>query len=106
MRDIHALARQIANNFHPEKIILFGSYAYGKPRSESDVDLLVVMDSSVRNVQQAVQISRALDYHFGLELLVRNSRQLQDRIALGDYFLREIVEKGKVLYARADNRVD
>ena len=60
MRAIRAVAKQIAEKFQPEKIILFGSYAYGKPRPESDVDLLVVMETSLRERQQRLEISRAL----------------------------------------------
>lgn len=102
MRDIRAVVRQIATKFQPEKIILFGSYAYGKPKPESDVDLLVVMDTPLRPSEQAAQIVRAIDYHFGMDLLVRRPQQLAERIALGDSFLREVTEKGKVVYARAD----
>jgi len=106
MRAIRAVAKQIAEKFQPEKIILFGSYAYGQPRPESDVDLLVVMETPLRNREQAAQIARAIDYHFGLDLLVRNPQQLAERLALGDFFLQEIIEGGKVLYARPDTRVD
>jgi predicted nucleotidyltransferase len=102
MRAIHAVVEQIAEKFQPEKIILFGSYAHGQPRPESDVDLLVVMDTPLRNREQAAQIARAIDYHFGLDLLVRRPQQLAERLALGDFFLQEVIEKGKVLYARPD----
>ena len=102
VRDIRAVVKQIATHFKPEKIILFGSYAYGKPKPESAVDLLIVMDTPLRNSVQAAQIVRAIDYHFGMDLLVRRPQQVADRIALGDSFLREITEKGKVVYARAD----
>ncbi len=100
-RAIRAVVKQIAAQFEPEKIILFGSYAYGNPKSESDVDLLVVMETPLRNSEQAAQIVRAIDYHFGMDLLVRHPKQLKERVALGDSFLREIIEKGKVVYARA-----
>lgn len=102
MRAIREVAKQIADAFYPDKIILFGSYAYGKPRPESDVDLLVIMDTPLRNREQAVQIARAIEYHFGLDLLVRSPQQLAERLALGDFFLQEVVERGKVLYARRD----
>jgi predicted nucleotidyltransferase len=99
MRAIRAVVQQIAEKFQPEKIILFGSYAYGRPKPESDVDLLVVMDTPLRNREQAAQIARAIDYHFGLDLIVRTPQQLAERIALGDFFLREVTEKGRVLYS-------
>jgi len=101
MRAIRTVARQIANQFYPEKIILFGSYAYGKPKPESDVDLLVVMDTVLREKQQRLEISRALSPRpFPLDVVVRTPRQMQDRIAMGDAFLTEIVTRGKPLYER------
>jgi len=104
-RAITAVVKQIAEKFQPEKVILFGSYAYGQPKPESDVDLLVIMESSLHNSEQAAKIARAIDYHFGLDLLVRRPQQLAQRLKLGDYFLQDVIEKGKVLYARPDERM-
>jgi uncharacterized protein len=101
-RAIQAVVKQIAEQFQPDRIILFGSYAYGKPRPESDVDLLVVMDTSLRETEQAVQICQSIPYHFGLDLLVRTPATLTRRLALGDQFLHEIISEGKVLYERTD----
>ncbi|MCX7855269.1 MAG: nucleotidyltransferase domain-containing protein [Anaerolineae bacterium] len=102
MREIRAVARQIAERFRPEKIILFGSYAAGTPGPDSDVDLLVVMETPLSPRQQAVEIVRAIDYHFGLDLIVRTPAQMAERLALGDFFLQEVIETGRVLYARSD----
>lgn len=98
---LQQIIRQIATKFHPEKIILFGSHADGKAGQDSDVDLLVVMhfEGSARN--QAVRILQAIDYHLPLDLIVRSSRQLSERIQAGDFFLKDILEKGKVVYDRA-----
>lgn len=79
---IDDVVRQIAEKFHPQKIILFGSYACGDFHPESDLDLLVVMDTSLREVQQAVQISLNIDYHFGMDLIVRTPANLQKRLML------------------------
>jgi predicted nucleotidyltransferase len=95
---IDDVVRQIVEKFHPQKIILFGSYARGNPRPESDVDLLVVMDTPLREVEQALQISLNLDYHFGLDLIVRTPANLLRRLELGDWFLREITAQGKIVY--------
>ncbi len=105
MRAVRAVVRQIAERFRPEKIILFGSYAAGNPGPDSDVDLLVIMETPLSPRQQAVEIARAIDYHFGLDLIVRTPAQMAERLALGDFFLQEIVETGRVLYARSDERV-
>lgn len=95
---IDEVVRQIAEEFHPQKIILFGSYARGKPRPESDVDLLVVMETPLREVEQAIQISQQIDYRFGLDLIVRTPKRLKERLEMGDWFLRDVMEEGKVVY--------
>ncbi len=95
---IDDVVRQIAEQFKPIKIILFGSYAYGKPTQVSDVDLLVVMDSSIKENRLSVTIRRAINYHFGLDLIVKTPKSLSSRIEMGDFFLQEILRKGKVLY--------
>jgi uncharacterized protein len=97
---IRALSDEIVAKFQPQKIVLLGSYAYGTPSADSDVDLLVLMDTPLRNRQQAAQIACAIDYHFGLDLLVRSPKEFEERIALGDFFLRDIAAKGEVLYER------
>lgn len=83
-------------------IILFGSYARRQPRPESDVDLLVVMDTFLTETEQAVRILQAIEYHFGLDLLVRTPDNLAYRLELGDPFLREIITEGTVIYERVD----
>ena len=99
-----ASSRQIAEQFHPEKIILFGSYAYGKPHADSDVDLLVIMPA--RNmIDQAVRIRRATEHRFPLDLIVRTPKYVRRRIEDGDWFVREIVIRGKVLYESTDKGV-
>ncbi len=100
--EIKNLCRQIVENFNPQKIILFGSHAYGKPNADSDVDLLVVMPFEGRDSQKAIEIRRKIQTTVPLDLLVRTSEQVRARIEMEDFFMREINEKGKVLY-EADN---
>lgn len=99
---IQEVAQQIVERFDPERIILFGSYACGQPGSDSDVDLLVVMDTTLKETEQAVRICQAVDYHFGLDLIVRRPETVARRLALGDSFLAEVLDTGQVLYERAD----
>src|SRR5438477_3669387 len=90
---IQRLAREIADKFQPDKIILFGSYAYGKPHQDSDVDLLVVMPAW-NETSKACRIRLAVHHPFPLDLIVRTPESLKWRLAGGDWFLREVVEKG------------
>jgi predicted nucleotidyltransferase len=96
---IRRFARQIAERFRPDKIILFGSYAYGEPHAESDVDLLVIMPA-YDVVAQAIRISGAFERLFSHSIIVRTPRQIERGLREGecDWFLREVVDKGKVLY--------
>ena len=103
-RQIRQFARNIAAQFQPDQIILFGSHAYGVPHADSDVDLLVVMPT--RNpIGQAVKIRLALPAPFSLDLLVRSPEMLAKRIEQEDWFLSEIVSKGEVLYEKDDGSV-
>ena len=97
---IQDLAREIVARFDPERIILFGSHASGTADVESDVDVLVVMQTPVSEAEQAVRICQAIDYHVGLDLLVRTPETLERRLSLGDPFVREILATGRTLYAR------
>ena len=100
-RDIKRVCAQIAREFRPQKIILFGSYAYGQPTADSDVDLLVIMPFKGRATEQAVEISRRLEHRFPIDLLVRSPEEVRQRLAWNDFFLREATEKGVVMYGSA-----
>src|SRR5437763_16494544 len=104
MRVIRRYARHIAEKFHPEKIILFGSRAWGTPHEDSDVDLMVVMPAR-NELDQALKIRLAFDTPFPLDLLVRKPSELRWRLEEGESFSTEVVRKGKVLYEADDSGV-
>lgn len=95
---IRNICDRIAEEFSPERIILFGSHAYGTSTMESDLDLLVVMPFDGSPLSQAIKISRQLKLMIPLDLIVRTREQLNERLAMDDFFMREIVERGKVMY--------
>jgi len=92
----------IATNYKPQKILLFGSYAYGVPNSDSDVDLLVLKNFSGSPHRQFVEIHKTLKVSFPLDLLVRRAEDVEKRIKSNDFFLKEVIENGIVLYAAND----
>lgn len=102
---IRRFARQVAERFGPDKIILFGSHAYGTPHADSDVDILVVMPCR-NELDQAVKIGLAIERPFSLDLIVRKPRDLQRRLEDGDLFHTHIVTHGKVMYEKHDARMD
>ncbi|MDI6736045.1 MAG: nucleotidyltransferase domain-containing protein [bacterium] len=97
------IVEKLKNEYNPERIILFGSYGYGKPTDDSDVDLLIVKDTNESFHQRIVTVRRLLftiQQGFGLDVIVINPEELAKRLEIGDQFIEEITTKGEVLYAR------
>ena len=104
MAVIRRYARQIAERFRPDKIILFGSYAYGQPHEDSDVDLLVVMPAR-NQLDQSFKIRWQLPAPFARDLIVRTPKEMKWRLEEGESFLTEITSKGKILYEKDHRRM-
>jgi predicted nucleotidyltransferase len=101
-RIIQDILEKLLAGYAPQKVILFGSYAYGNPRPDSDIDLLIIKDTSERFIDRWVTVRRILSdpqRKAPLETLVLTPREVSGRLAVGDQFLAEILEKGEVLYA-------
>lgn len=104
--DIQRVTQQVIDQFHPQRVILFGSYAYGEPTVDSDVDLLVVMETEEPLLNMAARIAAAVDHPFPLDILVRTPQDLEAAILRHGIFATEIATKGIVLYEAGDPRVD
>jgi predicted nucleotidyltransferase len=104
IRVIRRYARQVAERFQPDKIILFGSYAYGMQHADSDVDLLVIMPAR-NELDQTFKIRYVGPTQFPINLLVLKPRNVQWRLEERESFLTEIMAKGKILYERDHSRV-
>jgi len=98
MNLIKDIADFIKKKFNPQKIMLFGSYAYGRPSSESDIDLLIIMNTSLRFHKQSAIIRLALDKAFNvsfpMDIIVRDQDEIEKRVKQGDFFIKEILEEG------------
>lgn len=94
--------KRIASELKPEKIILFGSYAYGNPTPDSDVDLLIIMNTRDKHIDRYVAVSNLLiPREFPVDIIVKTPKEIkQEEKKKSNFFLREILTKGKVLYAR------
>ena len=103
MNEIEDLGRHIGREFGAEKVVLFGSYAEGTATEDSDVDLLVICPFEGKSVHKSVEIRMKLRPAFPIDLLVRIPQKVRERIKMGDDFMRDILEEGKVLY-EADNQ--
>ena len=95
---IQKLCTQIVDGFKPQKVILFGSYAYGTPNADSDLDFLVVMPFKGRSVDQAIKIRRHISTDMPLDLMVRTPQQIIKRLKMNDFFIKEVIDQGHILY--------
>jgi predicted nucleotidyltransferase len=99
---IKEFGRQIGEQFGAERVILFGSYTQGKVTADSDVDLLVIGPFKGRGVDKSVEIRMKLRPTFPVDILIRTTEKVHERLKMGDQFIREILEEGKVLYEAND----
>jgi predicted nucleotidyltransferase len=93
---------KLLTGYAPQKVILFGSYAYGDPTPDSDIDLLIIKETPERFIDRWVTVRRILSdpkRMVPLETLVLTPQEVSRRLAIGDQFLAEIMERGEVLYA-------
>ncbi len=99
---IQNILKKLVAEYAPQKVILFGSYAYGSPGQDSDIDLLIIKETTERFIDRWVTVQGLLTgtHRFlPLETLVLTSAEIENRIAIGDQFIAEILQKGEVLYA-------
>lgn len=96
---LKAAVRRIVAKARPSKIILFGSRVYGKPDAESDFDLLVLLDSPDSREGRYDLVDMAIGLHrWPVDILVRTPKEVEERLLMGDSFLRTILRRGKILY--------
>jgi predicted nucleotidyltransferase len=100
MKEIRSVGRRIAREFHPRRLILFGSYAYGTAREDSDIDLLVVMPFEGTGFRQSLEILNRLDLRLPIDLIAYRPEDADRRYSEGDPLVREAMDRGKVLYAQ------
>jgi len=98
-RDIDELAQRIGREFHPQRVILFGSHARGTATLDSDVDLLVVLHFEGSPLRKSLEIMNRIDVRFPLDLLARSPEDVHRRYTEGDPLIRDALDNGKVLYA-------
>jgi len=100
--EIEKIVKQVVEGYRPEKIILFGSYAYGEPHADSDLDLLIIKKTSERFIDRWVNVRRIVadpKRSIPFEPIVLTPDEIEERLAIGDQFVQEIINKGEVLYA-------
>ena len=98
MEEIEEFSRNLVREFRPRKIILFGSYARGTATRDSDVDLFIILPFKGKPVFKSVEIRLKLKPPFPMDLIVRTPEKVQERLTMGDAFVQEVLEEGRILY--------
>ena len=102
MSEIQDLGERIGRDFHPQRVILFGSHARGTAQEYSDVDLLVILHFDGKNFRKSLEILNYLDSRLPIDLLARRPDDVERRYNEGDPLIREALDHGKTLYAQRD----
>ena len=100
--ELDEIVRRVVDGYQPEKIILFGSYAYGRPSADSDLDLLIIKKTSERFIDRWTNVRKIVSdpkRSIPFEPLVLTPQEVKERLAIGDQFIEEIITKGEVVYA-------
>jgi predicted nucleotidyltransferase len=98
---IHQIVEKLENNYKPQKILLFGSYAYGDPTEDSDLDLLIIKDTDKSPIDRWLEVKKILrdpERRIPVSALVYTEQEIEARKAIKDFFIAEIFKKGKLLY--------
>lgn len=94
------IVRKIEKNYNPEKIILFGSFASGVVREGSDLDLVVIKSTELDPWSRAEEVDRCISHDIPVDVLVYTPEEIEDRLKINDFFVKEFIEKGRVVYER------
>ena len=99
-REIKKITEQIVKKYKPEKIILFGSFAYGKPKENSDVDLLLIKKTKEKFLKRIFEVAKIIRSSLGTDTLVYTPKEWSQALKEENYFIKEINQKGRLIYAK------
>lgn len=99
-KNIKKISNKLARKYKPEKIFLFGSWAWGKPTKDSDIDLLIIKKTREEFLKRQLRVRKIINGEFPVDLIVKTPEEMQKRIELGDFFYEDIVKKGKLIYEK------
>lgn len=105
LRKLKKITKRIVAHYSPEKIILFGSYAWGKPNKDSDFDLLIVKKEKKNLLKEQQKIREIIDGEIAADILVFTPKEIKKRLAMGDFFFEDIIKKGKYFYGKREIKV-
>lgn len=101
LKKLKAVTKRIVESYDPEKIILFGSYAWGRPNEDSDFDLLIVKKNKKDFLTEQKKVRKIIDGEIAVDILISTPEEVKKRLDLGDFFFRDIIKKGKYFYDKS-----
>ncbi|MBU2579081.1 nucleotidyltransferase domain-containing protein [Patescibacteria group bacterium] len=100
-KEIKKMVKKIKEEYRPLKIYLFGSFVWGNFTEDSDVDFLIIKNSKKRKLDRISDVDKILsDREIPVDVLVYNPREIKERMELGDSFIEDVLDKGKLVYAK------
>ena len=101
-QEIHNIVDQLIRLYKPDRIILFGSLADGQIHEGTDIDLFIIKrDVPEYGVDRIRQLDSLIKYKPATDFIVYRPEEFEQRLKLGDPFIKNILDKGKVLYEAA-----
>lgn len=97
-KEIKKIVNRIAKEYKPEKIYLFGSYAWGKPNQDSDFDLFIIKKTKEDRRLRQLKVRKIIKGELPVDILVYTPKEAERRLKIGDFFVEDIFNKGKILY--------
>ncbi|MFH1564201.1 MAG: nucleotidyltransferase domain-containing protein [Nitrospirota bacterium] len=98
--EVKKIVERLKSNYAPEKVILFGSLADGRARSESDIDLIIIKQTKEKPWERTARVDAFISHNMPVDLLVYTPEEIEERLMMNDFFVKEVLEKGRVLYEK------
>lgn len=105
-KELEQVTNRISTNYCPEKIILFGSAAKGNINNSSDLDLLIVKNTTRNPWDRILDVDKYIEHNLALDILVYTPNEIKKRIEINDFFIKDIMNNGKVLYAKSNKKTN
>ena len=100
---MNEIVRKLKTKYRPERVILFGSFANGKPTKDSDIDLLIIKETGKEKIDRFVEVKKAIydpERDIPVSPIVLTEKELSNRIEIGDDFIKEIIKEGVMIYEK------
>ncbi|MBU0600635.1 nucleotidyltransferase domain-containing protein [bacterium] len=98
LEEVKEIVQILKIKYKPEKIILFGSLANGKTDEDSDIDLIIIKQTKKNPWERAAEVDQFIKHNVPVDFLVYTPEEVKERVQINDFFIKEVLEKGQVIY--------